>query len=111
MRALCLYAQERIDGLRAEGHPIGPGAVGENVTIEGLDWDAVVPGVRLRIGAAEVEVTSYTVPCKSIAGAFRDGAFTRIGQKVHPGWSRVYVRVLREGAVAVGDSVSWVRNT
>jgi MOSC domain-containing protein YiiM len=111
MRALCLYAQERIDGLRAEGHPIGPGAVGENVTIEGLDWDAVVPGVRLRIGAAEVEVTSYTVPCKSIAGAFRDGAFTRIGQKVHPGWSRVYVRVLREGAVAVGDAVSWVRNT
>jgi MOSC domain-containing protein YiiM len=104
-RALCLYSQERIDALAAEGHPIVRGAVGENVTIAGLPWEVVQPGVRLSIGEVEAEVTSFTVPCKTIAGAFTDGRFVRISQAVHPGWSRVYVRVLREGAVRVGDRV------
>jgi MOSC domain-containing protein YiiM len=104
-RALCLYAQERIDGLVAEGHPIEPGAVGENVTIAGLPWEHVRPGARLDIGEVEVEVTSYTSPCENIAGAFLDGRFVRISQKVHPGWSRVYVRVLRNGRIRVGDPV------
>src|SRR5206468_11979480 len=37
-RAVCLYALEAIASLRAEGHDIVPGAIGENVTVEGLDW-------------------------------------------------------------------------
>ncbi len=41
-RALCLFSLERILELQAEGHPIFPGAVGENITITGLDWQQVV---------------------------------------------------------------------
>ncbi|HEY2067047.1 MAG TPA: MOSC domain-containing protein [Gemmatimonadaceae bacterium] len=104
-RALCLYSQERIDALFAEGHDISPGALGENVTIAGLSWDVVRPGVRLRLGGVDVEVTGFASPCSKLAGAFLDAAFTRVGQKVNPGWSRVYVRVLSEGALAVGDPV------
>ena len=37
-RALCLYALERILELQAEGHPIYPGSIGENITVCGLDW-------------------------------------------------------------------------
>ena len=108
-RALCLYSQERLDALAAQGHPVGRGSLGENVTIQGLPWEEVTPGARLRIGGVEVEVTSYTVPCKNIAGAFLGGIFTRVGQKVNPGWSRVYVRVLVEGEIAVGDAVALTR--
>jgi MOSC domain-containing protein YiiM len=104
-RALCLYSQERIDALGAEGHPIVRGAVGENVTIAGLPWERVRPGARLILGEIEIEVTSYTSPCANIEGAFLDGRFARISQKVHPGWSRVYVRVRRGGALRVGDPV------
>lgn len=104
-RALCLYAQERIDALVAEGHDLSAGALGENVTIAGLSWEAVRPGVRLRLGSVEVEVTGYASPCAKLASAFLDGVYTRVGQKVNPGWSRVYVRVLGEGALAVGDPV------
>ena len=104
-RALCLYSQERIDALAAEGHPIVPGAVGENVTIAGLPWEHLRPGARLAIGDVDVEVTSYTAPCDNIAEAFLDGRFVRISQRVNPGWSRVYVRVLREGRIQVGDTV------
>jgi hypothetical protein len=36
---------ELIDQLRLEGHPIVPRSVGENVTISGLDWHSIRPGV------------------------------------------------------------------
>jgi MOSC domain-containing protein YiiM len=105
-RALCLYSQERLDALAAEGHPMTRGTLGENVTIAGLPWEQVRPGARLRLGAVEVEVTGFAAPCRKIAPGFADGVFTRIGEKVNPGWSRVYVRVLGEGELAVGDPVT-----
>jgi MOSC domain-containing protein YiiM len=105
-RALCLYSMELIEALTAEGHPIWPGAVGENVTLAGIDWREVQPGIRLRIGGVEVEVTAFASPCRTISGAFLDGRSVRISEKVHPGWSRVYVRILREGTVDVGDSAA-----
>jgi MOSC domain-containing protein YiiM len=102
-RALCLYSQERIDALAAEGHPIERGSVGENVTLAGLPWEAVRPGARLMLGEVEVEIVSYTAPCRTIRGAFADGRYARISEEKHPGWSRVYAQVLREGAISVGD--------
>ena len=106
-RALCLFALERVLELQAEGHPIFPGSVGENVTAIGLDWSGLVPGARLALGEeAVIEITSYTSPCKNIAASFREGEFKRISQKVHPGDSRLYARVLRPGRLAVGQTVT-----
>lgn len=106
-RALCLFALERLLELQAEGHPIFPGSVGENLTLVGLDWSGLEPGARLALGAeAVVEITSYTAPCKNVAGSFRGGEFKRISQKAHPGDSRLYARVLRPGRLAVGQPVA-----
>ena len=105
-RAVCLYSLERIEQLRAQGHPIESGWTGENLLVCGLDWDEMVPGVILQIGAARVEITSYANPCKHIAYAFAEGDFNRIGQKKFPGWSRIYARVLTEAEVKVGDEVT-----
>ena len=105
-RAVCVYSLERIRALQAEGHPIDVGTAGENVTLEGIDWDFVVPGTRLRLGEAVIlEVASFTSPCKTIRESFIEGEFVRISQKLHPGWSRVYTRVLSEGVIRAGDSV------
>ena len=104
-RALCLYSQELLEALHAEGHPVVPGAMGENVVIRGLDWRTMVPGVRLTLGAVEIEITGYAHPCRKIAGAFRGREMDRVSAKTHPGWSRVYARVLRAGQLAVGDTV------
>ena len=105
-RALCLYSQERLDVLSAEGHPVGRGSLGENVTIAGLPWELVQPGSRLRLGAVEVEVTAYAPPCKTIGHAFVERKFTRVSQVVNPGWSRVYVRILGDGELEVGNVVT-----
>ena len=105
-RAVCLYSLERILELQAEGHPIFPGAVGENVTVSGLDWNEVVPGLQLALGdEVRVEITKYTSPCNSILASFLHGDYPRISQKVHPGYSRVYARVLRAGRLVVGQPV------
>jgi MOSC domain-containing protein YiiM len=105
-RAICIYSLEVIGLLRREGHPIDVGTAGENLTVEGIDWDLVVPGARIRCGnEVELEVASFTSPCKTIKASFIDGHFKRISQKVNPGWSRVYARVLAEGKVRRGDRV------
>ena len=105
-RAVCLYSLEHILALQAEGNPIFPGSVGENVTITGLVWEQVVPGSRIQLGDQVVlEVTSYTEPCRNISGSFVDGYSNRIHQNKSAGWSRVYTRVLQPGDVKVGDNV------
>ena len=105
-RAVCLYSLERIRSLQTEGHPIDIGTAGENVTLEGIDWDLIAPGATIKIGdEVLLEVASFTNPCKTIRASFIAGEFIRIAQKLHPGWSRVYARVLREGQVRFGDPV------
>ncbi len=106
-RAVCLFSLELIEHLQEEGHSIDAGSSGENLTVVGLDWDLVRPGVRLTVGPdIELEVTSYTAPCRHNARWFRDADYSRISQKKHPGWSRVYAKVLRGGIVRPGDEVT-----
>jgi MOSC domain-containing protein YiiM len=105
-RALCLWSQEVIDQLCQEGHHLAPGSAGENITIAGLDWAIVVPGLRLGLGdTVQLEIASYATPCRKNMRWFADRRYSRINQKHHPGVSRVYGRVLQTGAIATGDRV------
>lgn len=103
-QALCLWSSEVIDLLRAEGHPIHPGAAGENVSITGIEWSTVRSGVRLRIGTALAEVSVFALPCKHNAQWFVDRRFDRMHHERGP-VSRVYATVLEAGEAAVGDEV------
>lgn len=107
-RAVCIYSVELIQALQNEGHPIGFGTTGENLTVSGLQWDRVVPGTVWKAGDSVLEVASYTSPCKTIRDSFAGKRYKRISEKVNPGWSRVYARVLEEGRVRVGSSFTAV---
>jgi MOSC domain-containing protein YiiM len=105
-RALCLFSIEVIQALTAEGHTLEPGSLGENVTLEGMAWDRMLPGQRFRLGdQVVIEVTRYTSPCVNIRASFVGHEYSRVSQKRHPGWSRVYARVLATGAIRQGDPV------
>ncbi len=108
LRAVCLWSLERIEALRAEGHRLEPGAAGENLTLSGIDWERVSPGVELRVGEVRLRVTEYTRPCRKIAACFVGEDFERISQARCPGWSRVYASVVGGGAVRTGDPVELV---
>jgi MOSC domain-containing protein YiiM len=109
-RAVSLFSQERIDALRAEGHPITAGSIGENLTLSGVEWTQLAPGARLQIGDVVLEITQSVPPCRKIARSFQDGRFDRVSDDENPGWGRYYCRVLSEGRVAVGDDVAVFRD-
>ncbi len=105
-QALCLYSQEVIERLQAEGNPILPGNVGENITISGLDWAALRPGTIIKMGAdVVIELSAGATPCAHNTPYFVNGNFNRMNHDQHPGWSRLYASVLVDGAIRVGDSV------
>ena len=104
-RAVSIFSLELIQALQAEGHPIAPGTAGENLTVSGIDWALMTPGRELQIGPVRLVITAYASPCENIRRSFAREHFVRISQKVHPGWSRVYTRVLTPGTVRPGDPV------
>lgn len=107
LRALCLYSLELIEKLQAEGHPIYPGSVGENVTISGLDWSTLEAGTRLHLGdEVEIELTSQADPCKNIGASFIDKKFKRLEA---PGEMRWYCKVHTGGTVRIAMPVRRAR--
>ena len=106
-RAVIIYSLERIEGLREEGHPVtAPGSLGENITIEGLDWGSLAVGLHLRLGEVLLELTGPTAPCHIIEDQFSDRDSSRIEEACFPGWSRWCAAVLEGGIVRPGDVVS-----
>lgn len=111
-QAVCLWSAEVIDALAAEGHPIGAGSAGENLTVSGLAWDQMRPGAVLEVGSCRLEVSFPAVPCAKQSRWFSDGDFNRISHDDHPGWARWYAWVRGPGSIDSGDRVvmgRWTR--
>ncbi len=73
LRQVHLLHEELLDDLRARGFAVGPGDVGENVLVRGVDLLALPAGTRVRLGAsAVVEVTGLRNPCVQLE-RFADG--------------------------------------
>jgi len=106
LQALCVFSADTMEALNAEGHPIVPGQIGENIMVDGIDWASLQPGSRITVGDIPVLMTAYAVPCSKIAEGFTDRHFNRVLHTKFPGWSRLYGVPLAEGTVSVGDEVS-----
>jgi MOSC domain-containing protein YiiM len=105
-RAVCLLGIEVIRRVAAEGHPIAPGTVGENLTTEGLELAMLAAGTRLAVGPdVMLEIAGPANPCDVIKDSFLEGRSGRISILKHPTDSRIYARVLAQGTVGVGDRI------
>ena len=105
-RAVALLGIEAIERVQADGHPIEPGSVGENLTTTGIELASLAPGTRLAIGdRLLLEISAPANPCDVIAGSFRNGKSGRISFLIHPSDSRMYARTVIEGEVRPGDSI------
>lgn len=76
-----------------------PGAVKENVTTRGLDFQRLEPGQRLRIGGSLLEITLPCDPCSRM-DEIRQGLQEELrGQR---GW---LCRVIEGGTIRRGDRI------
>ena len=112
-QAVLLITIEGIEELVAQGFPLYPGALGENLTTRGLDRRALRFGQRLRVGEATIELTKMRQPCATlnpygagIQAAMYD-ARTAKGNPESPLWglSGFYASVVQPGSVRPGDAI------
>lgn len=112
-QAVLLITIEGIQELVAQGFPLYPGALGENLTTQGIDRRALLFGHRLRVGAAVIELTRMRRPCATlnpygagIQAAMYDARVVK-GDTGSPLWglSGFYARVVQPGTVQPGDTI------
>ena len=103
-KAVYAYAMEETRLWEDElGRSLGPGAFGENLTIEGIDVSGALLGERWRIGTTLLEVVQPRLPCFKLGLRFGDPAFVRgFGRASRPG---AYLRIVEEGELGAGDAV------
>jgi len=115
-QALLLIASEGIQELIAQGYPQHAGALGENLTVAGLDRREMRIGQRYRAGEVLLELSKVRAPCAqldvygaSIKQAVYD-AQVHAGDVSSPRWglSGFYARVLRAGVVRQRDIIQLV---
>ena len=81
---------------------VEPGATQENITFDGADVEKWPVGQRVRVGAAEFEITMVCDPCHRM-DELRDGLRTELQGK-----RGMLARVVESGEVAVGDEIELV---
>lgn len=81
-----------------------PGAMGENLTTEGLLESALWIGDRLEIGQLVLEVTEPRAPCFKFAA--RMGFTHAIKHMLQSGFTGVYLKVRTPATISVGDAIS-----
>jgi MOSC domain-containing protein YiiM len=115
-QALLLITSEGIGQLIAQGYPLFPGALGENLTTLGLDRRQMRIGQRYRVGDVMLEIAKMRAPCATlcvygptIAKAIYD-AQVKANDASSPRWGLAgfYARVLRGGLVRPKDIIGLI---
>ena len=104
-RQLSLLAEESIDKMAALcGEAFAPGMFAENITTEGIELFSLPVGVRLRLGACEIEITQIGKECHHHCQIYQ-----RLGSCIMPA-EGVFARVRKDGVVKAGDTVEVMNN-
>lgn len=100
-RNLNVMDQEMLATLAAEGYPTGPGVLGENLIVSGVQISSLAEGTRVRVGLeAVIEVVRLREPCYKLTALdarMPESVVERVG---------VMARVVESGVIRVGDAVA-----
>jgi len=99
-RQVSFLSAESIEASRDQGLDVTFGDFAENIATRGLDWRSVPLGTRLRLGReALVKISQIGKECHN-----RCAIYYAAGDCIMPR-EGVFARVLRGGAVRVGDPI------
>ena len=96
-REVLLASREHLEAVDVE-----PGAVRENVTVEGADVQTWPVGQQVRVGEALLEITMVCEPCQRM-DELRPGLRAQLD-----GRRGMLARVVSGGEIAVGDPIELV---
>jgi len=112
-QVVLLVASEAIKSLRAKGFSVYPGALGENLTTEGLSPSKWRTGQQYQVGEGVIELTKVRTPCDTLnaySPAIKQEIYdarVEAGDFKSPRWalSGFYARVVKPGLVFPGNSI------
>lgn len=106
-QALLIMPIETIRELRAEGWPIKPGDLGENITTVGIPYESFSIGQVFNAGDVRFQVSKACEPCNNLF------SLPFVGESKGPGFLKVmlgkrgwYARVIQEGRIKTGDPIT-----
>ena len=103
--ALCVHVMDHYRFWRErDGLSLAPGAVGENITLNGLTEEAVCVGDIVRCGSVRVQVSGPRVPCANLARHVGRSDWVKL--TIRENRTGFYLRVLEPGTVEAGDE--WI---
>ena len=110
LRQVHLLQAELLDELQANGYPVAPGQLGENITTRGLAVLALSAGTQLKIGQGTVlRVTGLRNPCAQIEN-FHSGLLAAVLGRADDGAlvrkAGVMCVVELGGTVQAGDAIT-----
>ncbi len=113
-KAVLMISAEVLDDLAAKGFTVYPGALGENLTVSGLDPANWRSGQRYAIGEdAVIELTTLRTPCDNLL-PYGNGihaelydAKCKARNPDTPRWARggFYARVVHRGLLVPGSQI------
>jgi MOSC domain-containing protein YiiM len=100
-QAVCMIDLEILESMTGEGYDLAPGALGENLTLEGARIQMCALGDRVCFSSGlELEITKVRTPCyvlDSISPELKRILWNRSG---------MYGKVLVEGSITTGDTLT-----
>lgn len=95
-RQVSLLSYETIEGFKAAGANVVPGAFGENLIVKGCNFKSVSVGTRFRIGDVLLEVTQLGKECHNHCAIYN-----QVGDCIMPR-EGVFAVVLEGGTFEMG---------
>ncbi len=102
-KAVLMVAEELLNDLIARSYPLYRGALGENLTVTGIDPSAWRAGQRYRIGDAVIELTRKREPCINLY-PYGQTIVQELALKENMAGG-FYARVIRPGLISPGMPV------
>ena len=118
-KALLLITSEGIEELKSAGFPLYNGAMGENLTTQGLDRRSLRIGQRYRIGQVLIEITKVRSPCDTLTPygtGIQKAVYDKEVKANDPtserwGLSGFYASVIQPGTIHPGDAITLIEES
>lgn len=99
-RQVSLLSYDKVEEFNRKGGNAAPGAFGENLLVEGIDFRRLPAGTLFHCGEAVLKLTQIGKECHSHCDIFN-----RVGDCIMPR-EGVFARVIKGGVISCGDTMT-----